>query len=125
MRDAVDARQADSRPWYLLTGVLLGLVLGLALAMFIVPPRYREAQPAGLTAEAKAEYRLMISRAYAADPNLTRAAARLQLLGDEDIYTALAAQAQVEVASGGPQAEANARALAVLAGAIQNAPVQP
>jgi len=121
----VDSRQADSRPWYLLTGVLLGLVLGLALAMFIVPPMYREAQPAGLSTEAKAEYRLMISRAYAADPNLTRAAARLQLLGDEDIYTALAAQAQVEVASGGPQAEANARALAVLAGAIQNAPVQP
>ncbi len=121
----MESKQTNSRPWYLLTGILLGMVVGMLVAIFILPSRFREAEPINLDETAKTEYRLMIARAYSGNPDLPRALARLQLLGDEDIYTELVAQAQLELASGGLEAEANARTLAALAMAIQAWADQP
>lgn len=121
----MENKQTNSRPWYLLTGILLGMVMGMLVAIFILPSRFREAEPINLDATAKKEYRLMIARAYSGNPDLPRALARLHLLGDEDSYTELVAQAQLELASGGLEAEANARTLAALAMAIQARPDQP
>ena len=104
------------RPWYLLTGLVVGLALGLVFAWVIYPVKYVDTAPQALRADFKARYRSLIAQAYAASGDLGRARARLALLGDADAMAALAAQAQQIVAAGGSQPEA--RSLALLASAL-------
>lgn len=80
--------------WYLLTGALVGLILGLIVAWWIVPVQSTAYLPANLRADFKDEYRYIIAASYAATGNLGRARARLALLADKDIIAALDAQAQ-------------------------------
>ncbi len=80
--------------WYLLTGVIIGLVIGLLVAWVFVPVPPQAASPASLRADFKDEYRYIISAAYAATNNLGRAQARLALLQDEDSLRALAEQSE-------------------------------
>ncbi|NLW71625.1 MAG: hypothetical protein GXY37_01885 [Chloroflexi bacterium] len=101
-----------SNNWYLLTGLLIGLAVGLLVSLLLVPLTNAEALPAELDPAAKAEYRLMIARAYVAQPNNQRAESRLALLRDPDPAGALVTQAQELLAAGG--AEEDARALAHL-----------
>lgn len=87
-------KQDENGPWYLLTGLFLGAVLGLLYAWWLAPPPLQgNADPASLRADFKDEYRLLIASAYAASGNLPRAQARLKLL-QEDASTALLAQTQ-------------------------------
>lgn len=102
--------------WYLLTGVVLGLVLGLVYAWMLNPVVYRDTAPAGLAEPFKERYRSMIAQTYAATGDLARAARRLDLLEDTDPVYALGAQAQQALAEGQP---AEAHALALLASALQ------
>ncbi|MCB2213907.1 hypothetical protein KQH50_00790 [bacterium] len=104
-------------PWYLLTGLILGLLVGLAYSLWIDPAVFGDMTPAQLAAEDRAAYRLLIAEAYAATENLDRAQRRLVLLEDADPVYALGAQAQRALAEG---ASAEARALALLASALQN-----
>jgi len=104
------------RPWYLLTGLVVGLALGLVFAWVIYPVKYVDTAPQALRADFKARYRSLVAQAYAASGDLGRARARLALLGDADAMAALAAQAQQIVAAGGSQPEA--RSLALLASAL-------
>ncbi len=108
------------RPWFLLTGLLLGLGVGLLLAWVVFPVRYTETAPDTLRPDFKEAYRALIARAYAYDHNLPRARARLRLLGENDPAEALAAQAQRALAAGRPAAEV--RALGELAAALGQAP---
>jgi hypothetical protein len=104
--------------WYLLTGLVIGVVLGLLYAWVLAPVEYIDTAPAALQAPAKDRYRAAIAAAYAANGDVVRARARLELLRDPDPYRTLAEQAQRTLASG-PNAAAEARALGALAAAIR------
>ena len=106
-------------PWYLLTGLALGVILGLGYACLVQPVRYTDTTPASLRSDFKERYRALIASAYQANKDLVRAKARLALLGDPDMYRALAEQAQRTLAGGDPE---EARALGLLAVALGPAP---
>jgi hypothetical protein len=106
----------DRGPWYLLTGVVIGVVLGLVYAWRIDPVVYEKTAPSTLQEEYKAQYRALVAAAFAANGNLPRAQARLAQLGDEDTGRAVAIQAQRALAENRPEAEA--RALGLLAVAL-------
>lgn len=121
MNGAHTPEAGQGRPWYLLTGLILGLVLGLFYAWKIAPVRYVDTDPASLRADFKDQYRLAIAMAYLATGNLERAQARLALLGDGDLARALTDQAQRWLTQGDPRGEG--RALLTLATALSQ-PVQ-
>jgi len=103
-------------PWYLLTGLILGIGLGLLYAWVLMPAPYENTNPESLQAEYKDEYRVLIASAFASTGDLVRARARLELLGDRDIYQSLFDQAQR--ASAGDATPDEARALRLLAAAL-------
>ncbi len=70
--------------WYLLTGLILGLALGMIYAWVISPITEVDTHPNLLRDDYKDIYRSLISRAYQANSNLPRAEARLELIGDYD-----------------------------------------
>ncbi len=110
-------------PWYLLTGLLLGLILGVAYTWLVQPVEYINTSPASLREDFKDRYRALIASAYMVNNDLVRARARLELLQDDDLYQALAGQAQRTLAEGRSPEEA--RALGVLAVAIGQPPAGP
>jgi hypothetical protein len=103
-------------PWYLITGFVLGAVLGLAYAWVVDPIEYLDTAPISLRADFKDEYRALIASAYVANGDLARAESRLALLGDGDPARVLAEQAQRAMAEG--QSPQNAQALGLLAIAV-------
>ena len=94
--------------WYLLTGVVLGIILGILFAWVISPVKYVDTAPESLKDEFKDQYRVLIASAYVANGDLVRAKARLELLGEADIYLVVAEQAQQMLAEGGSVEEAQA-----------------
>ncbi len=80
--------------WYLLTGLFLGLIVGIVYTWVISPISQVDTHPNLLRDDYKDIYRSLISRAYRANINLPRAEARLELIGDQEPALALAAQAQ-------------------------------
>ena len=103
--------------WYLLTGFVIGIVLGLVYAWLISPQQYQDqdTSPASLQPEFKDQYRAMIAAAYVATGNLPRAAARLELLDDDDVARALAEQAQRTLGEGNSPLQAQALGLLAVA----------
>ena len=99
--------------WYLLTGLIIGLLIGLVFSTLVFPAENAQALPNELNDAAKAEYRTMIATAYAANQDFDRALSRLELLKDPDPLAALTAQAQNMLANG--DSEHAAQALAELA----------
>ena len=112
-------------PWYLLTGLVLGAVLGLAYAWFYAPVKYVDASPASLGEADKDNYRVLISAAFAANADLARARARLNLLNDPDPARVLAVQAQRALAEGRPEQEVNALGLLAVSLSEDNLPPNP
>ena len=110
-------------PWYLLTGLVLGAVLGLVYAWFYAPVRYVDVSPASLSEANKDLYRALISAAFAANGDLPRARARLNLLNDPDPARVLAVQAQRALAEGRPEQEVYA--LGLLAVSLSEGQVPP
>jgi len=102
--------------WYLVTGLILGILLGVIYSKWIQPVQYTDTSPASLLAESKEDYRILVAAAYEANGDLVRAKARLGLLKDENSYRAVAEQAQNMLADGGSAEEA--RALGILAVAL-------
>jgi len=94
--------------WYLLTGVVLGIILGILFAWVISPVKYVDTAPESLKDEFKDQYRVLIASAYVANGDLVRAKARLELLDEADIYLVVAEQAQQMLAEGGSVDEAQA-----------------
>lgn len=103
-------------PWYLLTGLVIGVVIGLLYAWTVQPVQYTNTTPASLRPNFKDQYRSLIALAYLTNSDMVRAKARLELLKDEDAYRALAEQAQRTLAEGGFLQEA--RALGLLAASL-------
>jgi hypothetical protein len=114
-------RREERGSWYLLTGLVIGIVLGLLYAWIISPIEYVDTTPNTLRSDYKDTYRLSIALAYQANGDLARAQARLNLLKDEEPALALAEQAQSHRAQGGTADEA--QALANLAAILGQAPV--
>jgi hypothetical protein len=110
-------------PWYLLTGLVIGISLGLLYAWVFQPVKYVDTIPASLRADFKDQYRALIAAAYLGNSDLLRARERLELLEDEDVFRALSEQAQRTLAQQGP--DEDARALGLLAIALGQAPPGP
>ncbi len=108
--------EAQKSPWYLLTGLVIGFLIGLVITLFISPQFKTDYGPENLSGLQKNAYRLMIAEAFEANQDLTRARSRLELLKDTDPIQALSAQAQRLL--GEPKTEDQARALAALASAL-------
>jgi hypothetical protein len=98
---------------YLITGIVLGVLCGLALAYWVFPVRYTDTQPATLSEPQKAVYRALVGRTYLYEADAKRAFSRLSLLADTDMGAAMVVQAQ-QMLAGGEEAE-SARGLALLA----------
>lgn len=115
-------------PWYLFTGLLIGVLIGVGYTRFFQPVEYVDTSPASLRLDYKDQYRALIAAAYLANGDLVRARARLDLLQDADSVRALTEQAQRKLAeeggSGGGISE-EARALGLLAVALGQAPPGP
>ncbi len=99
--------------WYLLTGVVLGVALGLFYSWAVSPVKYVDAPPYALRADFKDEYRALIASAFMYSHDLLRAQERLALLRDENMAETLTMQAQRALAEGRPENEV--RALSFLA----------
>ena len=109
--------------WYLITGLVLGLIMGLVYTWVISPVEQIDTHPHLLREDYKDIYRTLIARAYQANNNLPRAEARLDLIGDEQPALALAAQAQRYLAESGDNQ--TAKCLANLSAALQAASTTP
>lgn len=101
-------------PYYLLTGLLLGLALGFVMTMVIFPVQYTNVPPETLNNTDKDRYRLMIALSFRANQDLGRASARLGLLRDDDIAGQLIQQSRRS------ETKSDAQVLLNLAQAIQN-----
>ena len=111
-------------PWNFILALiipfLLGLGIGLSYSWVISPVRVIDSEPLALRADFKDQYRSAIAAAFAGTGNLSRAQARLTLLGDSDPVAALNAQAQRLLAGGDP---AGADQVAALAAALESGEV--
>ncbi len=87
-------------PWYLLTGVVLGFIVGLLYTWVFSPAEYVDTHPDALRSDYKDAYRAAIAAAYSVTEDMTRAKARLALLDEEDSASILAAQSQRYLADG-------------------------
>ncbi len=88
-------KPAERRPpWYLLTGLIIGLALGLLYAWVLQPVEHVDTYPASMKDEYQDAYRGLVAAAFVADGDLGRAEARLAVLGDEDPVRALSLQSQ-------------------------------
>lgn len=118
-------RRERRGPWYLITGVFIGVVLGLAYAWLVDPVAYTDTPPNTLRADYKDHYRRLIALAYTANGDLGRARARLALMGEEDQAPLLAAQAERAVAEGRPVSEVQALSLLAQALGVEVSPILP
>ncbi len=109
--------------WYLLTGLILGIGLGLLIAWQLFPVQYQAGLPANLRADFKDEYRYMIAASYAATGNLGRAKARLALLQDGNTLQMLGDQTQRMLSNNA--APSVVRSLSVLSDALMKADTEP
>ncbi len=111
--------------WYLLTGAVMGIALGLFYSWVISPVEYVDAPPYALRADFKDEYRALVAAAYLYSSDLLRAEDRLTQLKDDEIAQSLAIQAQRALSEGHPEAEV--QALGNLAMAIDEGmpPIEP
>jgi len=108
---------------YMLTGLLVGIGLGLLYSWILSPVEYVDTAPISLRADFKDQYRAAIASSYLATGDLARSQARLALLGDPDPLQALSAQAQSAWGAGDPYG--SAYALAYLAQALGQPPETP
>jgi len=108
--------------WYLLTGIIIGIGLGLLVSWALWPTRYRDNAPASLSEEYKDSYRALIAAAYMASGDAERARSRLVLLADADMAAALITQAQRSMVAGRPDAEVRALSLLGLTLASRDGP---
>lgn len=97
-------------PWYLLTGLIIGLGFGLFYGWVFRPPVSTETNLVTLKASLKDEYRVLIAQSYVATGDLVRAKARLELVDSNPDPLYLEQLAQRLQSSGGFDNEAQALA---------------
>jgi hypothetical protein len=102
--------------WHLMTGLLLGILLGVVFSLWVLPVQYIDTEPATLRTAERETYREIVAKAYLIEADTNRALARIALLKDANPASALIAQAQQELANSGESQLA--RGLALLGAAI-------
>lgn len=105
---------------YLITGLVLGVAIGLVYSWVISPVEYVNAAPDALREDFKSQYLTLVAAAYMSSGDLERAKARLNELGDADFAQLVAIEAQRALAEGRPDSETSA--LGLLAAALGQAP---
>jgi hypothetical protein len=116
-------REENRGNLYLLTGLVMGIVIGLVYAWAVRPIQYLDAGPANLKPVYKDNQRLLIAAAFAANGNQDRARARLSLLKDPDPLAALNEQAQRAIKNGSEDDVLLLGQLAVALGGALQTPV--
>jgi hypothetical protein len=101
--------------WYLLTGIVIGLVMGLAYSWIVSPVRYINAPPYALRQDYKDEYRALIAAAFVNSHDLARAQGRLAELHDDESAQSVTIKAQQALAEGYPDEEVSALGILALA----------
>ena len=101
--------------WYLLTGIILGVGMGLVYSWTVSPVIYIDAPPYALREDYKDEYRALIAAAYLYNHDLARAQERLAKLQDEETAQSMAIKAQQARAQGYPEEEVHALDILALA----------
>jgi hypothetical protein len=101
--------------WYILTGLVLGVAMGLFYSWVISPVKYIDAPPYALRADFKDEYRALVAAAYLYSYDLVRAEDRLDQLKEDDPSQNLAMQAQKALADGHPEGEVSALGILAMA----------
>lgn len=76
-------------PFYLLTGIILGLIIGFTFSFYLFPIEYSNVPPETLQSVDKDQYRLMIAYAFHANQDIGRANARLGLLREDNVLEIL------------------------------------
>jgi hypothetical protein len=102
-------------PWYLLTGLAIGVVLGLIYTWVLQPVEYVDTPPDSLRQDFKDRYRALIAAAFVSNNDLVRAQARLELLHDDNPFRTLSEQAQRTLGENGSPNEARALGLLAIA----------
>lgn len=110
------------RNGWILLGIsfILGIAGGLHYAWNINPVAYVDAAPSSLRQDFQSDYITLIAASYAATGELDRAQVRLSIFSLENLGSYLGRLAQNRLAEGRPESEA--RALAMLAAAVGEAP---
>ena len=108
--------------WYLLTGLIIGVLLGIIYSWSISPLEYTNTTPDTLRSDFKDEYRYLIALSHKTHGSLERSRARLGLLADTDPAAALGEQAQRMLAANAPMG--SVRALADLSEMLLKSSVQ-
>jgi len=101
--------------WYLLTGLVIGIGLGLVYSWVLSPVKYVDAPPYALRVDYKDDYRVLVAAAYLYSGDLVRAKDRLTQLKDNDITQSLALQAQRAMTEGRPEGEIKALGILTMA----------
>lgn len=101
--------------WYLLTGLVIGIGLGLVYSWVLSPVEYVDAPPYALRVDYKDDYRALVAAAYLYSGDLVRAKDRLAQLKDNDITQSLALQAQRAMTEGRPEGEIKALGILTMA----------
>jgi len=103
---------------YLISGVVIGILIGLIYSIILDPVTYIDNHPSSLEDKAKNELRQLIAQAYNVNGDLGRAKERLELLDDKNGVSMLALQAQELLSQGGN--DEVARNLAMLANDLES-----
>ncbi|GEM_PF-1521458 len=69
-------------PYYLITGLLIGLVLGVFYGWVINPTRYIDISPQSLHEDQKKQYLLLIAESYQANEDIGRSYSRIKEMMD-------------------------------------------
>ena len=79
-------RKSKQAPLYLLTGLLIGLALGLLIGYRMLPVQFFDIAPSSLQPDYQREYLAMVGLAYSADKDIGRAYSRIsQMMSPVDI----------------------------------------
>lgn len=107
-------------PWFLFTGLVIGLAGGILYSWLVAPVQFMDTDPASLHPDFRAEYRALIALAYLSDGDAGRALVRLELLRDQDPTAVLESQAKQAQKNKRPEREI--QALAALAAELSQRP---
>lgn len=102
--------------WHLLTGLILGVLIGIALTSWVFPVRYFDTDPSTLRIRDREQFRELVARTYLVEADTNRALVRIALLKDANSSSALIAQAQKILASNAE--DLAARGMALLGAAV-------
>ena len=108
-------------PWYLLTGLIIGLVVGIIYSQVINPISFSSTYPAMLNQADMDHYRDLIAMSWKANPDAARALARLSLLND-DPEGSLINGIQARSVSDSEKSKPETTALVEMATAIRKTP---